>query len=408
MVSADSRRRLLVLNQYYWPGVEATAYLLTQLCEMLARDYDVTVVTGALHGHADLPREEWRHGVRIVRTRNTVYERSELPRRAANYATYLADSILTAIRGERPDLVLTMTDPPVVGDIGLLVARRFRAPLLVISQDVFPEIAVELKRLENPIVIGALRRLVRAYIVRADRLVAIGETMRVRLEAKGALPERIAVIPNWVDADAITPQPLDNEWAQAKKLAGRFVVMHSGNVGHAQDLDTLVRAATFLRDLDDTRIPIIGFGARHAEIVALAARLEVENVSFLPYQPRELLSQSLSSAHLHYVGLARGLAGYIVPSRVYGILAAGRPVLVAADDASETVRLVREADCGIVVPPGRPDRVADVIRRAHDGELDLEGMGARGRAWVEQEGDRELTFGRYRELVGDLVASSSR
>ncbi len=408
MSPKDGRRRILVLNQYYWPGVEATAYLLTQLCEMLAQEYDVTVVTGALHGHPELPREEERHGVRILRTRSTSYERSRLQHRVANYATYLADSVFTAVRGARPDLVLTMTDPPVAGDVGLIVARRFRAPLLVVSQDVFPEIAVELKRLENRAVIETLRALVRAYLRRADGLVAIGETMRVRLEAKGASPDRITVIPNWVDTATITPQASDNEWARAKKLLGRFVVMHSGNVGHAQDLDTLVRAATFLRDLDDLRIPIVGFGARHAEIVALARRLEVDSVTFFPYQPREVLPQSLSSAHLHYVGLARGLAGYIVPSRVYGILAAGRPVLAAADEASETVRLVREAGCGVVVPPGRPDRVAEVIRRAHDGELDLEGMGARGREWVEREGDRETAFGRYRTLVGGLVASNSR
>ena len=153
------RPRILVLNQYYWPGVEATAQLLSQLCEALASDYEVTVVTGHLHGH-ELPAEEMRNGVRIVRVRSTAYERSQLHLRAANYASYLGDTVLTALRGERPDLVLCMTDPPVVGDIGLLVARRFGVPLLVISQDVFPEIAERVKRLEQPLVVGALRKLV--------------------------------------------------------------------------------------------------------------------------------------------------------------------------------------------------------------------------------------------------------
>ena len=154
--------------------------------------------------------------------------------------------------------------------------------------------------------------------------------------------------------------------------------MHSGNIGHAQDLDSLIRAATFLRDLDDLRLLVIGFGVRHAELRELARRLELRDVvRFKPYQPREVLSESLSAADLHYVGLARGLSGYVVPSRLYGILAAGRPVLVAADEDSETVRLVREVDCGIVVPPGRPELVAEVLRararrrvrpRRHGGE----------------------------------------
>ena len=404
----STRRRILVLNQYYWPGVEATAQLLAQLCEALARDYDVTVVTGHLHGH-QLPDEEERNGVRIVRVRSTTYERSQLHHRAANYGSYLGESVRAALRGERPDLVLCMTDPPVVGDIGLLVARRFDVPLLVISQDVFPEIAERVKRLEHPLVLGALRKLVGLYLRRADRVVAIGETMKLRLVHKGAREGRIEVIPNWVDTTEIQPHPRRNAWSAARGLDDELVVMHSGNIGHAQDLDTLVRAATFLRDLDRLRIMVIGFGARHGELTRLAQRLEVTRaVHFLDYQPREQLPLSLATGDLHYVGLAQGLSGFVVPSRLYGILAAGRPVLVSADADSEIVRIVEEVGCGIVVPPGRPERVASVIRDVAEGRLSLVGMGDLGRAWVEREADREVAFDRYRRLVADVVASSSR
>jgi len=402
------RSRILVLNQYYWPGIEATAQLLAQLCEALARDYDVTVVTGQLHGH-ELPDEEERNGVRIVRVRSTTYERSQLHHRAANYGSYLSESIRTALRGERPDLVLCMTDPPVVGDIGLVVARRFDVPLLVISQDVFPEIAERVKRLEHPLVLGALRKLVGLYLRRADRVVAIGETMKLRLVHKGAREGRIEVIPNWVDTTEIQPHPRRNAWSAERGLDEELVVMHSGNIGHAQDLDTLVRAATFLRDLDRLRIMVIGFGARHGELTRLAQRLEVTpTVHFLDYQPREQLPLSLATGDLHYVGLAQGLSGFVVPSRLYGILAAGRPVLVSADADSEIVRIVEEVGCGIVVPPGRPERVANVIRDVAEGRLSLVGMGDLGRAWVEREADREVAFDRYRRLVADVVASSSR
>ena len=402
------RAKILVLNQYYWPGVEATAQLLAQLCEALAEDYDVTVVTGHLYGH-ELPAEEMRNGVRIVRVRSTAYERSQIHLRAANYASYLGDTVLTALRGGRPDLVLCMTDPPIVGDVGLVVARRFGAPLLVISQDVFPEIAERLKRLEHPVVLGVLRQLVALYLRRADSVVAIGDTMKRRLVQKGTPAERVTVIPNWVDTSELEPQPRHNVWSAEQGVDDAFVVMHSGNVGHAQDLDTLVRAATFLRDLDRLRILVVGFGARYGELTDLAERLEVtDKIRFLGYQRRERLSLSLSSADLHYVGLARGLSGYVVPSRLYGILAVGRPVLVAADADSETVRLVEEVGCGVVVPPGRPELVAGVIRDVVEGRLPLEGMGERGREWVEREADREVAFGRYRRLVADVVSSSSR
>jgi putative colanic acid biosynthesis glycosyltransferase WcaI len=396
--------RLLVLNQYYWPGVEATAQLLTELCEALVEDMEVRVVTGVLHGHEDEPRELVQNGVKIVRVPSTSYERSKLAARASNYVTYLGNALLRGLRGPRPDVVLCMTDPPIVADVALLVARRYRAPLVVISQDVFPEIAVQLGRLENRAVMNLLRGLISLYLRRADRIVAIGDTMRKRLEEKGAPPERVRVIPNWVDTKRLRPSENGNEWATGVGLDGKFIVMHSGNVGHAQDLDSLVRSATFLRDLDDLRIVIIGMGARHAELVGLSKQLEVDQVRFLYYQPRGVLPHSLSAADVHVVGLASGLAGYVVPSRLYGILAVAKPVIVAADLESETAQAVAEAGCGIVVPPGRPELLARAIRDAHDGRYDLKAMGARGREWVEREADRSVALRRYRDLLLELAS----
>ena len=396
------RPRVLVLNQYYWPGVEATAQLLSQLCRALAEDFEVTVVTGRLR-HVDGTARLERDGVEIVRVPSTAFDRRRLVARAVNYLTYLGSSLGSAIGAKPPDVVLCMTDPPVIGDVALLVARRFGVPLVVISQDVFPEVAVELKRLENPIVISLLRAAIGAYVRRADRIVAIGETMRRRLERKGADPARIRVIPNWVDTEAMTPRPRDNEWSRSLELGDRFVVMHSGNVGHAQDLDSLVRAATFLRDLDDLAIAIVGDGARRTDLEQLAKLLEADAVRFLPYQNRTLLPFSLSSAHVHVVGLARGLSGYVVPSRLYGVLAVGRPVIVAADRDSETAQLVEEIGCGVVVPPGRPELLAAAIRRAYGGELDLDAMGRRGRDYVTAEADERVAIGRYRALLRELV-----
>src|SRR5712691_10842316 len=396
--------RLLVLNQYYWPGVEATAQLLTELCEALAEDLDVKVVTGQLHGQEQQPHRSVRNGVEIVRVPSTSFERSKLFARASNYATYLTSALVFGLRGPRPDVVVWMTDPPIVANVALVVARRFRAPLVVISQDVFPEIAVQLKRLENPIVMSLLRTLVGVYLRRADRIVAIGDTMRRRLEEKGAPAERMLVIPNWIDTTRLGPLDKSNHWSRSWGVDKKFVVMHSGNVGHAQDLDSLIRAGTFLRDLDDLQILIIGTGARHAELIALAELHEVNQVKFLYYQSRAVLPQSLSAADVHIVGLAAGLAGYVVPSRLYGILAVGRPVIVAADPESETAQLVTEVGCGIVVPPGRPELLARAIRDAHDGRYDLEAMGARGREWVEREADRSVAVRRYRDLLLKLAS----
>ncbi len=394
-----NRPRLLVLNQYYWPGVEATANLLTELCEALAQTHDVTVITGASRG---LPRRQERNGVHIVRVRSTAYDRAHLWGRGMNYLSYALGVVWKAMFSRRPDLVVCMTDPPFVGSIARLVGARFRAPLLIVMQDVFPEIAVKLGRLKNPVVVRMLRLLIDPSLRAADRVVVIGETMKRRVEEKGVAAERIRVIPNWGDVRGVVPRPHDNDWARRHKLARRFVVMHSGNIGHAQNLDALIRASTFLRDLDDLAVVLIGSGARRGELVHLTRVLEADKVEILGYQERSILSESLSTADVHVVGLARGLAGYVVPSRVYGILAAGRPVIAATDAESETAQLVAQVGCGVVVPPGNPFALAAAIRAAHDGEYDLEAMGRRAREFAEAEADRAIAVDRYRSVLAEL------
>ena len=399
------RPRLLVLNQYYWPGVEATANLLTELCEALAQDYDVTVVTGAAHG--SLPARELRNGVDIVRVRSTAFDRTRLSRRAANYFTYLFGAVQEGLASPRPDVVLCMTDPPFIGAAAELVAKRFSVPMLVISQDVFPEIAVKLGRLRNPVVTGVLGLVVTSYLRYADRVVVIGETMERRIVAKGVDPARVRVISNWADSEKVRPQPHESVWAREHDLTGKFVVMHFGNVGHAQDLDTLVRASTLLRDLDGLVVAIIGVGARLRELTTLAEVVEADKVRFLPWQDYEQREQPISAAHVHVVGLARGLAGYIVPSRMWGVLAAGRPVIAAAEDDSETAKVVRETGCGVVVRPGDPLQLAEAIRAFHDGAYDLDEMGRRARAYAESETDRTIAVARYRQVL-DEVRHGSR
>jgi colanic acid biosynthesis glycosyl transferase WcaI len=408
LVSAsDSRPRLLVFNQYYHPGVEATANLLTELCEALADEYSVTVITGRLHDREDEPDHEVRNGVEVLRVHSTSFDRASLPRRATNYFTYLARALRRGVRVPRPDVVLCMTDPPLVGDVAYLVARRFRRPFVVVNQDVFPEIAVRLGRLRQPFVIAALRVLIGFYLRRAERLVVIGPVMRDRLIEKGAPPDRIEVISNWVDTKAVTPRSHDNAWAREHGLVDRFVVMHSGNIGHAQNLDVLIEAAADLTDLEELTVLIVGTGARHAHTVGLARKLRADRVEFVPYQPRPGISESLSSAHLHFVGLAPGLAGFVVPSRVYGILAAGRPILAAVEHESETAALVREVGCGIVVAPSRSDLVAEAIRAASRGEYDLEEMGRRGREFAESQGSLEAAVANYRQLLLEVRGRST-
>jgi len=378
-------RRLLVLNQYYHPGFEATARLLTQLCEDLALDYEVTVVAGATREAR--PGREFLNGVEIHRVPSTAYPRTRHSLRATNYMTYLLSAAAFGLVEHPPSLVVAQTDPPVIGLAGLLAARRFRVPLVVVVQDLLPS-----ERMSGSVSSRMIRRTVDLYLQRADHVVAVGETMRRRLEDRGV--ERVTVIPNWVDTRAVHPVEKD--------FRDRFVVMHSGNIGYSQDLETLISAA---KELPDIAVVIAGTGARRTELERAASG--IPNITFRPYVPEAQLSESLSSASLHFVGLSAGLSGYAVPSRLYGVLAAGRPVIVTADEDSEAAELVRFVGCGLVLPPGRPRELAEVIRGASSGSYDLRGMGARGRQYVMTHADRSIAVTRYRQLFATVLAESA-
>lgn len=402
-VAVEPRPRLLVLNQYYAPGLEATAQLLAQLCESIAGEWEVRVITGRVRFQEDEPERELRNGVEVIRVHSTAYDRAPLLRRATNYLTYLSSALSRALTTPTPDVVLCMTDPPLVGNVAYLVARRFRRPLVIVSQDVFPEIAMQVRRLENPIALAVLQRLITRSLRSADKVVAIGPVMRKRLIEKGAPAAKTVVIPNWVDVNEIAPHAKDNEWAREHGLVDRFVVMHAGNIGHAQNLDVLLRATALLRDLDQLEVVIVGAGARHANVLELADRLEItDRVRFLEYQDRERLPQVLAAADVHFVGLPRGLAGYVVPSRVNGILAAGRPILAAVDENSETADVIRRAECGTMVAPDNLPAVAGVLREMVTGKIDLAGQGANARRFAERELSLEGAVADYRAVLRDV------
>jgi glycosyltransferase involved in cell wall biosynthesis len=244
-----------------------------------------------------------------------------------------------------------------------------------------------------------LGRISRYAVRRADRIVALGDTMKRRLvETKGADPDKIRVIHNWMDAEAIRPGSKNNPFARAHGLVDKFVVMHSGNVGLSQDVDGLLDAAERLRDLPDLVIAIVGDGARKAFLQAEAARRGLENVRFFSYQPKAALNDSFATADIFIVSLKQGLAGFIVPSKLYGILAAGRPFVAAVENDCEAAEIARAHDCGVVVPPGDRDQMAAAIRRLHTDRVSRARLAAHARI-AALIYDRRRAVEAYRDLL---------
>ena len=414
--------RICFFNRSYHPDQGATGQLLTDLAEDLARDgrHEVWVVAGppllrsAPLGPAAVPasrrrfpfgREE-RNGVRILRAWGTALGPARFAARAANYLSFFGSSCLAGLAVPRPDVVVALTDPPIIGLAALACARRTGARFVYLCQDVFPEVARLLGDFRSERVDRLLERVTRLLIARADRVVAVGETMRERLVAgKNADPGRITVIHNWADCSAIVPGPKRNPWSLAHGLAEPFVVMHSGNIGLSQDLDVLIDAAARLSAYPDIVVALVGDGVKRADLEARVSRRGLANVRFLPYQPRERLAQSFASADVFVVSLARGLAGYIVPSKLYGILASGRPYVAAVEEASEVAAITRRHRSGLLAEPGDAEGLARQILTLHGDRARGRELGANARR-AALGYDRPIQVEAYARLFRELAATS--
>jgi glycosyltransferase involved in cell wall biosynthesis len=395
-------------NRSFYPDTTATGQLLTDLCEDLVRDYGcrVSVVTGPPlqpssayrpRGRGIVSREAYR-GVDIHRVRGTRFDKRRFAGRAANYASYFVSACYAGLRLDRPDVVVALTDPPIVGLAAWLSGRRFRAPLVMAFQDLFPEVAALLPDFHSDAINGMLQQVNRFLVRRAAQNVALGETMRARLiEDKGAPPERTSIIPSWADTSAIQPGPKRNAFSEAHGLADRFVVMHSGNIGFSQGLEHIVEAAALLRDVPDLQVVFQGDGVTKADLQAQVRALGLSNVTFLPFQPRERLGESFAAADVFVLSLQRGMAGYIVPSKLYGILASGRPYVAAVEAACEVAVVTSRYECGLVAEPGNPRALADRILTLYRDRALVERLGANARI-AGLEFDRTVQVRRYMDL----------
>ena len=399
--------RVCYFNRSYWPDTGATGQLLTELAEDLVSKHgmQVTVVAGyPVPAAGPLASSETRHGVRILRARGTTLSQRSFAGRATNYLTYFLSALWIALRLPRQDVTVALTDPPIIGLAAL--AARPRRGMVFYCQDIFPQVAGLLEDFKSEFINQALERLNRHLVRRAKRIVSLGETMTSRLvEGKGADPAKITVIQNWADTSAIVPSAKANEFSRAHGLDQRFVVLHAGNIGLSQNLDVVIDAAAILQPRTDIVIVFIGDGNRRLALESAARARGLDNVRFLPFQPRESLRWTYATSDVCLVSLKPGLAGYIVPSKLYPILAAGRPYIAAVEPLTEVAALTEHHRCGVLVTPGDAAKMAAAIVALADHRDEREGMGQRARAASELFArDRQVAAHAY--VIQQLAAGA--
>jgi colanic acid biosynthesis glycosyl transferase WcaI len=371
---------ILLLNQYYPPDTSATAKMAVQVAEKLAERHQVTVVAGRPSYDPDefypfaFLRRDIRDNVTVERVASTAYPRHQMRRRVSNYLSYLALAVPRAL-AIHPDIVLAMTDPPVAGIAGAFIARMADRPFVYNIRDLYPDMAIGGDIVRPNRWVDRWEKMHRRALHQAVRVIVLGDDMRERIISKGVSPDRVVVVR---DGASFPPSPPERNDLVVQKIRCdfSFVALHAGNLGFYGAWDSLLKAAHILRN-ENTGLVFVGDGANRAAMEISAKPLP--NVRFLPFFPIEQVSHVMMAGDVHIVTVRRGLEGVVVPSKLYSILAAGRPVLAIAAAESDAARIVRESGCGISADPDDPAAIAAAIRELRNDQNRLIQMGIRAK-----------------------------
>jgi colanic acid biosynthesis glycosyl transferase WcaI len=404
---------LRFFNRCYWPDSQATGQLLTELCEFLAQQHEVQALVGQpFFPEADTEFEtegsEKRNGVTILRLPHLHLHRAKYMARIRCMLSFTR-SVRTYLKREskRPQnrdqsVWVCETDPFLLPLVVGPEARRRKIPVVYYIQDIYPDIAVALGVVKNHLPIRMLRSKLKREYRQADMLIVLDEDMKDRLAGWGIPPDKIEIVPNWMDCNAVQPIKQNNPFRHELGIDDRFIVMHSGNMGLTQRLEDLIDATRTLGQSSNIELLMIGGGAKMSELKRHAKGTPY--IRFLPYQPRERLGESLSAADLHIVSMDPAITGCLAPSKLYGILASGTPVLAIVPKGNAVWRFVESHQIGWCAEPQNLQSIAASIRVAAQTPREiLLQMGMRGRSLAEQLFDKQLCCSQFEQLLSGFV-----
>ena len=407
--------RIWFLSELYYPEDSATGYYVTRIAEALAAAHDVGVLCAQPTYRArgtKAPVEERRNNVYVHRCAATTLNKDVLTFRLINLLTISASIFFNALwRIREGDIALVVTNPPTLPFVALLACKLRRAKLILRVEDVYPEAMVAAGIVgSGSIVVRILNALHRLLYRNVDRVIVLGrDMMRLVQEKLGPGIGQISIITNWADNEDITPlDRSSNPLLKRLGLADKFVVQYSGNMGRTHDLEGLLECARLLQAESGIHFLFIGNGAKEAWLKKTTEQLQLRNVTILPPQSREGLTDSLNACDIAVISFMNGMAGVSVPSRMYNILAAGKPILAVADDDSELARVVEDHRVGWVVPPGSADLIAIAVKEAAAGRLLLSEMSGRARTLVLDKYSQQQIVQKFEELLEGMRGSGAR
>ncbi len=411
------KRKILVIEQHFYPEVAATGQLLLDLCEDLVKvGYQVKVITGnpteLYQKKINIPRRENYQGIEIVRLKNTALSKYNMAGRVINYLTFHLSIFFHIIFSKRPDLVLVLSNPPFISFHGLVLKIFKKCKVIYNVQDLFPDLAVELGKLRNKTFIFVLKTLSKYIIRKVDKVIVVGECMERKIKEevlKDIEADHIVTIHNWADGDKIKvleDKEAKNNYLKKKwGLEGKFVVLYSGNIGYLHEFDTIIDVAEYLakEGLKEIVFVFIGEGIKKSYIEEKVKEKGLDNILFFPYQQREILTYSLGLADVSLVTLEKGFEGMVVPSKIYGILASGKPMIGVVGRESEITEIIKKGECGRVVKIGDGGALSEVVIDYYRNPQKCREEGMNGRKYFEENYDRKIATGKYIKVIEEVL-----
>lgn len=400
--------QVALLNQYYAPDEAATAQVLSDVGVALVQaGHDVRSICGD-RSYADLgrryPKRDMIDGVQVERLGTTAFGRYSRLGRSIDYMTFYLRAAARLVLGPRPEVVVALTTPPFIALAAVIAGKLRRFSVVFWSMDVYPDVAVALGALRrDSFLAAALCRMARVLHRSADAVVVLGETMANRLRDDGAM--RVVVIHNWADLRleaALTGEAGFRQHRGAEPGCDEFVVMYSGNIGMAHEFETVLEAAQLF---SEGRFLFVGAGPRRDQVERRARKLELSNIEFRSYVPREQLAESLTSADVHLVTLRESMPGLLVPSKIYGILAAGKPTLYIGPAQGEIHDIITSGHCGVSIRIGDVAGAVGALRRYRDDPRLRERHGRAARRMYDERFARCHSIGRFVRVVEDVARS---
>jgi colanic acid biosynthesis glycosyl transferase WcaI len=403
---------VMFMAQCYAPEEVSAAVLITELAtDLMERGHQVTFVTGAPNypygrvfpGYRNrLYQVERLDGVKVVRTWSYISPKKAFVPRLLHYGTYSATAFYGGLLAGKPDILVSYSPPLPLGLSAWLLSRLWRVPWVLQLEDLYPDAAVAAGMLKNQAAVAFFTAMERFQYRQATHISLIAECFRKNLLGKGIPSDKISLIPVWADPDVVRPLPKENVFRDQHGLAGEFVVMYAGNIGLTSCLEDVLAAAEVLNTEPGIRFVIVGEGVKKADLEEVAREKRLDNVMFLPYQPRDVFPSMMAAADLSLVTLNRSSSLTSLPSKIFNIMASARPILGVAPPESEIAHLIQEGECGVNIPTGHPDLLAQAILKLRQQDDLLNDMGQNGRDQLETKFSRARCADMYEHMLTNL------